>query len=259
MSIEERIAALKEFRSAVLEWQETRDPDEKRKLRSFLVQNRPKIRREVVEAGCQKTLTIGPPPAVGGLVMRNVDPFEMMFDPPYLMSLVPQVVDMIDETIGVLSSPEFEETLGKEDAQGVEDDAQIIEEAVEEGYAFVAMPMDRDDHDLEDVLDAIKEACGRCGIRAERIDEPESNERITDRMLESIRRAEYVIVDLTKSRPNVYYEAGYAQGLGKTPIYIAREGTALEFDLKDYPIILFPNLRVLKERLQQRIRGLAEE
>ena len=93
------------------------------------------------------------------------------------------------------------------------------------GYAFVAMPMDPEDAQLEDVLDAIKEACERCGVKAERVDDPESNERITDRILESIRRAEYVIVDLTHSRANVYYEAGYAQGLGKTPIYVARQGT----------------------------------
>ena len=61
--------------------------------------------------------------------------------------------------------------------------------------------------------------------------------------MESIRRAEYFIVDLTHSRANVYYEAGYAQGLGKTPIYVARQGTPLEFDLKDYPVIFFKNMK----------------
>jgi hypothetical protein len=72
------------------------------------------------------------------------------------------------------------------------------------------MPMDPDDLDLADVLDAIKGAALRCGLRAERIDEQQSNDRVTDRILESIRRAEYVIVDLTHSKPNVFYEAGYA-------------------------------------------------
>ena len=112
---------------------------------------------------------------------------------------------------------------------------------------------------FSDVLDAIKEACDRCGLNAERVDEPESNERITDRILESIRRAEYVIVDLTSSKPNVFYEAGYAQGRGKTPVYIAREGTPLEFDLKDYPIIFFRNMTRLKNDLEQRLRGLADK
>jgi nucleoside 2-deoxyribosyltransferase len=120
------------------------------------------------------------------------------------------------------------------------------------------MPIDPADAQLEDVLDAIKEAAKRCGIQAERVDEPHSNERITDRILESIRKAEYVIVDLTGSRPNVFYEAGYAQGLRKTPIYIAREGTRLEFDLKDYPVIFFKSMKELKDLLERRLRGLAE-
>jgi hypothetical protein len=80
----------------------------------------------------------------------------------------------------------------------------------EAGYAFIAMPMDPDDHTLVDVLEAVKEAAARCDIHAERVDEPQSNERITDRILESIRKGEYVIVDLTNSRPNVFFEAGYA-------------------------------------------------
>jgi hypothetical protein len=127
---------------------------------------------------------------------------------------------------------------------------------VKQGYAFVAMPMDSEDHALVDVLEAVKEAANKCGVHAERIDEPQSNERITDRILESIQRAEYVIVDLTKSKPNVFFEAGYAHGIGKIPIYFARQGTMLEFDLKDYPVLFFRNLKELKESIEKRIRGL---
>ena len=61
-------------------------------------------------------------------------------------------------------------------------------------------------------------------MHAERIDEPQSNERITDRILESIQRAEFVFVDLTNSKPNVFFEAGYAHGIGKIPIYFALRG-----------------------------------
>jgi hypothetical protein len=128
---------------------------------------------------------------------------------------------------------------------------------VQEGYVFIAMPMDPGNPQLEDVHDAIKEACSRCGLIAERIDEAQSNERITDRILESILRAQYVVVDLTHARPNVFYEAGFAQGNGKTPIYIARSGTPSEFDLKDYPIIYFESLKQLKGRLEERLRALA--
>lgn len=138
------------------------------------------------------------------------------------------------------------------------DGAVEMKRKVQENYAFVAMSIDPANAELEDILEAIKEGALRCGVHAERVDEYQSNERITDRILESIDKAEYIIVDLTNSRPNVFYEAGYAQGIGKTPVYIAKYGTKLEFDLKDYPVIFFKNMKQLKDSLESRIRALAK-
>jgi len=248
MDVEEKIKKLEDYKSKLLEWQKTYDLN----LRSHINQNAVWVRRELVEAGCFQTITVGPPPAIGGLVMRNIDPFAMMFDPPYGINLARIVVDMIDKTIGVLRA-------GPAAGPSAEMPRVQVDLDVQKGYAFVAMPMDPEDLGLVDVLDAIKEGAMRCGIHAERVDEPQYNERITDRVLESIRKAEYVIVDLTNSKPNVFYEAGYAQGLGKIPIYVARHGTKLEFDLKDYPVIFFKNMKELKDSLEKRLRGLAEQ
>jgi hypothetical protein len=123
-------------------------------------------------------------------------------------------------------------------------------------FAFVSMPMNPDDDSLVDVLEAIKLAAERCHIRAERIDDQQSNDRIFGRMLQCIERARYVVVDLTYSRPNVFFEAGFAHGLGKTPIYIAKHGTKLEFNLHDYPVIFFRSLRDLRDSLERRFKGL---
>ena len=163
------------------------------------------------------------------------------------MSMVPIICDMLDKTIGVLMMPPLGNNAKPK-----------IEAKVQAGHAFVAMAMDKDDAALVDVLDAIKEASKKCSVTAERVDDVESNERITDRVLESIRRAEFVIVDLTKEKPNVFYEAGFAHGIGKTPIYIAREGTKLHFDIKDYPVIFFRNLKELKEGVLKRLVALSE-
>ena len=218
------------------------------------LQNQPRkalVRQEVRKARCFNTITIGPPPAFGGLVMKNVDLFECMFDPPYGKDLLTGVVDMVDSTIGALrrDSPHTTEA----------STIPIVQSEITLNYAFVAMPMDREDQSLVDVLDAIKKAGQRCGIQAERVDDQQSNDRITDRILESIRRAEFVIVDLTTSRPNVYFEAGYAHACTKTPIYIARDRTQLEFDLKDYPVIFFKNVKQLKDELEKRLRALADK
>jgi nucleoside 2-deoxyribosyltransferase len=195
-------------------------------------------------------VTISPPAAIGGLAMRNVDPFAMMFDTPYGLSFIPTIGDMIDRTIGVLLNPPAP-------AQGSAREAGM-QASVQQGFAFVAMAMDENDHQLVDVLEAIKEAAKDCGIAAERIDDTQSSERITDRIIESLQRAEFVIVDLTHERPNVHWEAGFAHALRKTPIYVARKGTAIHFDIKDYPIIEFRNLKDLKDGLRRRLMALSQ-
>lgn len=262
MTNADKIARLESFKKMVLAYdngspdeyafyqENTMDETSLQTLRSKINQEKTWARRQVIEARCFHTLTLGPPPAVGGLIMRDFDPFGMIFERPYLQSMVPHVIDMIDQTIGVLNA-EPEET----EAQP---DVPIVEENVIANYAFIAMPMDDGKPELVDVLDAIKEGCRRCGIEAERVDEPQSNERITDRIVESIRKAEYVIVDLTHQKPNVYWEAGFAHGNRKTPIYVARYGTTIEFDLNDYPVIFFKSLKELKDSLERRLRSLAE-
>lgn len=125
-----------------------------------------------------------------------------------------------------------------------------------QNYAFVAMAMDPIDPALEDILDAIKDGASKCGVTAERIDEAHSNEPITARMLGAIEMAEFVVVDLTHARPNVFYEAGYAQGLGKTPIYTARKGSEIPFDVRDYPVLIYSNMRELRVLLSERIAAV---
>ena len=247
MEVEEKVAKLEEFKSKLNQFFADYDAE----IRSKINRDKSWVRREVMEAGCFKTFTVSPPPAVGGLVMRDVDPFECIFNPPYNMSITSIVFDIVDETIGVIMAG---------GGQAVTTNSSVSAETdYEEGYAFIAMAIDPEDSQLEDVLDSIKAAAGKCGVHAERVDEVQSNHRITDRILESLEKAQFVIVDLTYAKPNVFYEAGYAQGLNKTPIYIARDGTELEFDLKDYPIIFFKNLRELKISLEYRLRSLAEQ
>lgn len=248
---EQTIGRLKAFKSMLRSWDGGNSAEQTAELRSKINVEKAWVRQQVIEAGCFTTITIGPPPAIGGLVMQNQDQFDLIFQTPYRIRIIPGIIDMIDEAIGALLNP-IHETRQSEFQPSTE--VRTVP-----GYAFIAMPMNSSDPELEDVLDAIKEGAARCGVQAERIDELESNERITDRILESICKAEFVIVDLTFSKPNVYFEAGYAHGIGKVPIYVARQGTVLEFDLKDYPVLFFKNMKQLKDLLEKRLRGVAEK
>jgi hypothetical protein len=253
MAVEKTIQQLESFKQDVLSYQQVAgfgglSEAKERTLRSKINQQVQWVRKTVMDAGCHGTLTICPPPAVGGPITNNVDPFQRMFNPPWGADLASIAVDMIDHTIGCLRT-------GLVPVDKEEPSPQIQSEHTKD-YAFVAMPMTKGDGALIDVLDSIKEAAKRCGVMAERVDDPQTNDPITARILDSIAKAEFVIADLTNSRPNVYYEAGYAQALKKTPIYIAREGTKVEFDLRDFPVIFFDSMRQLKDELEKRLRGL---
>lgn len=81
MTIKERIAKLEEFKERSLIWEQSTNSAERQANRTYLNKNRRSVRREVIEAGCHKTLTISPPSVVGGLLMKNVDPFHKCLIP----------------------------------------------------------------------------------------------------------------------------------------------------------------------------------
>ncbi|MER9371489.1 hypothetical protein [Mesorhizobium sp. M0491] len=244
-SDEMKIQRLKEFALMLRDYKIT--PSTAR--RSAINQKKSSIRRIIIEAGAHHTYTIAPPPAVGGLIQRDFDPFDGIFDPPYGMDVIAPILDSIDVAIGSIQDGVFSKVITN---------IEIAKDELRAGYAFVAMSIDPSNRDLDDVLDAIKIAAKDLGIEAERIDDQESNTRITDRIFEAIRVAQFVIVDVTGARPNVFYEAGYAQGIGKIPIFLAKQGTKIEFDIKDYPIIFYDNMRSLREGLKARLRAVAK-
>lgn len=76
-------------------------------FRSYVNRNLPAVRKAVEKAGCLKNFNIAPPSTVGGPIMQNIDPFDHIFDSPYGLSLNDSIIDMIEQTLGVLESGEF--------------------------------------------------------------------------------------------------------------------------------------------------------
>jgi nucleoside 2-deoxyribosyltransferase len=62
---------------------------------------------------------------------------------------------------------------------------------------------------------------------------------------------------LSKDKPNVYYELGFAQGLRKPVIITAHEKTDLPFDVADIPTIKWEGQKDLKDRLREKIKLIA--
>jgi hypothetical protein len=109
---------------------------------------------------------------------------------------------------------------------------------------FVACPIGpenseqrkRSDQLLKHIISPVAEDLGCQVTRADRIAEPG---RITLQIASEIGSSDVTIVDLTDLNPNVMYELGARQGLGRPYILMAAEGQALPFDLLDFRTIFY--------------------
>ena len=87
-----------------------------------------------------------------------------------------------------------------------------------------------------------------------RIDYVQHNNKICDEIIAAIRRCRYVVADFTGNRGGVYYEAGFAHGLGLPVIWTVRASTAeLHFDTRQYNHIVYDTPEQLQELLRLRI------
>lgn len=102
----------------------------------------------------------------------------------------------------------------------------------EHGLVFVAMSFSG--KEMDDAYSAIKDECLKLNLRPVQVDENVGSGFIIQEIKNLIEKAEFIIFDLTKERPNVYYELGYAHGVGNEAhdvLLLAKEDTKLHFDI----------------------------
>ena len=91
-----------------------------------------------------------------------------------------------------------------------------------------------------------------------RIDFQEHIDRTDDRILAEIRTSGFVVADFTGARSGVYFEAGFAMGLGKPVIWTCRREwiKQLHFDTRQFNHILWDDVTDLREKLRNRVNGV---
>ncbi|MCX6584057.1 MAG: hypothetical protein NT166_28110 [Candidatus Aminicenantes bacterium] len=81
------------------------------------------------------------------------------------------------------------------------------------------------------------------------------NENIPLKIITEIRKSGLLVADLTYNKQNVYFEAGYAKGLGIPVIWTCRDSDSgnIHSDVSQYHILKWKDYNDLKENLKVRI------
>ncbi|MDR0951484.1 MAG: nucleoside 2-deoxyribosyltransferase [Oscillospiraceae bacterium] len=127
--------------------------------------------------------------------------------------------------------------------------------------AFVAMWFCDEMNHVYD--NAIYPAITECGFEPFKVDNHQHNNDITDVIIAGIRECRFMVADLSGYRGGVYYEAGFARGLGKEVILTCRkdyfDGTdgkeKVHFDVNHLNIIVWENEEELRVKLINRIKA----
>lgn len=121
---------------------------------------------------------------------------------------------------------------------------------------FIAMSFGLSDR--HEVAQAITSACDKQGFKASTVDQEHYLGKITDKIYAMIKESAFIVADYCGNNHGVYFESGYAEGLGKKVIYTVRAGKDLDelhFDTKQTNYIVYSTYEELTEKVSDRIRA----
>jgi len=106
----------------------------------------------------------------------------------------------------------------------------------------------------------ISEAITNAGYFPHRVDQREHNNKIDDEIISQIRKSLFVLADFTGHRGGVYFEAGFAKGLGLEVFWSCREDDIenLHFDIRQYNCITWrqDKLEKFKSKITYRVEAV---
>jgi nucleoside 2-deoxyribosyltransferase len=128
---------------------------------------------------------------------------------------------------------------------------------VDSKQVFVAMSFSEEMDEI--FIRAIRPAIISSGYEPYRIDKIEHNKKICDLIITEVRKSRFVIADITSHKKGVYFEAGYAMGLGLPVIWCCQDDEEqirnMHFDTRQYNHILWKDIEDYKTRLEIRIKS----
>ena len=128
------------------------------------------------------------------------------------------------------------------------------------GLVFVAMSFQGTESD--NAFSAIREECKSLGLQPRRVDEIASSGIIILDTIKLIEDAEFIIFDLSRGRPNVYYELGYAHGVGNSPeniLLVAKKGTRIHFNIFQLRVFFYSSTEDLRKIVREKLKTMKSE
>lgn len=104
-------------------------------------------------------------------------------------------------------------------------------------YIFLAVPYHSGTAELRD---AVNIASAQAGFELMRADQPFApSQNISEEIRKAIELAELVIGDATSANPNVMWELGYANALGKPTLLLTQDPGTIPFDLSSFRVLTY--------------------
>ena len=130
---------------------------------------------------------------------------------------------------------------------------ELATPGAESRQAFVAMWFDPSVDGFYE--NGLKLGIADAGFEPQIISSKQHNNKICDEIIAEIRRSRFVVADFTGQRGGVYFEAGFAMGLGLPVIWVIQKDDVknLHFDTRQYNHIVYTDAEDLRKQLHNRI------
>ena len=108
----------------------------------------------------------------------------------------------------------------------------------------------------KDLYAAIQRVCHDLDYEAKRVDEANLFKRIVPEITRQVRQSAFVVADVTEQKANVFYELGFADGIGKEVILVAQKGSDLPFDINDVPVLFWESFTDFEKEFRKRVEQI---
>ena len=131
---------------------------------------------------------------------------------------------------------------------------------------FIAVKFDwpgKDKASGEEAIKAIQRACEKNGYVANTVSQDHTG-NITDQIISEIKKSKFVVAELTYNNRGVYYESGFARGLGREVFHVVHEdhikgedadGKKVHFDIEQVMYKKWRTPEELENKLEAWIAG----